>query len=187
MMRFEWTKLDVLPKYDWDRNEYYPMGSGANPFIVIKGQQTTPFNFTQWKELTRSDANSTCTSDAKPPSKAFVRPNAYEKGRANIIIFNWENKETVDVDLSGVLKGGDNFEVRDAQDWFGKPVVTGKYTGEKVSLPMKLTSIGKPVTKVEFKHTPPEFCVFVVKLVEAAPAAATATLDTRFVDDTRRP
>ncbi len=33
----------------------------------------------------------------------FVRPNAYESGRANIVILSWDLLATVNVDVSGVL------------------------------------------------------------------------------------
>jgi hypothetical protein len=33
---------------------------------------------------------------------AFVRPNRYEPGRANIAIYNWSGADAVDIDIAGV-------------------------------------------------------------------------------------
>jgi hypothetical protein len=41
--------------------------------------------------------------------KVFVRPNAYEPGRANIVVFNWDRPPTASVDVSAAkLKQGDS-------------------------------------------------------------------------------
>src|SRR5262249_45380582 len=49
-----------------------------------------------------------------------VRPNRYESGRANIAVYNWDSKSTVDADISAAgLASGDQFEVRDSQNFFG--------------------------------------------------------------------
>ena len=61
--------------------------------------------------------------------KVFIRPNAYEAGRANIAIYNWDLQNTVSVNVSSVLSPGDGFEVRNAADFFGAPVLTGTYSG----------------------------------------------------------
>jgi hypothetical protein len=78
-------------------------------------------------------------SSSAPPTSgtyAFVRPNAYEPGRANIIIYNWSNLATVPVDLSGVLQFGDQFEIREAQTFYSQPAVIGTYAGGSVNVPM---------------------------------------------------
>lgn len=63
---------------------------------------------------------------------AFVRPNYYERGRANIIVLNWDKAPTVDVDISGIgLVPGIAFEVRDVQSFFGTPVVLDTYPGPR--------------------------------------------------------
>ena len=40
------------------------------------------------------------------------------------------------VDVSRVLRPGDLFEVRNAQDYFARPVLDGTYTGASLVLPM---------------------------------------------------
>jgi hypothetical protein len=99
--------------------------------------------------------------------RVFVRPNDYEPGRANITILNWDKADKVDVDVfqSGLRKG-DKFEVRDAQDFYGKPVVTGVYEDRPITIPMAgltvAAPIGLPDTYKTPAHTAPEFGVFVI-------------------------
>ena len=66
-----------------------------------------------------------------------VRPNRYEPGRAHIIVYNWEMLSEVSVSLSDVITAGTPFEVRNAQDFYGPPVVTGTYDGGTIVLPME--------------------------------------------------
>ncbi len=119
---------------------------------------------------------------ARPTSgkKIFVRPNDYEKGRANITIFNWAKSATVAVDVSKAgLKNGEKYEIRDAQNWFAKPVVTGTYSGEPVTIPMTGLTVA-PILGAKHTgraakrmlamkappHTAPEFGVFVIRKVK---------------------
>ncbi len=106
--------------------------------------------------------------------KVFVRPNAYEAKRANIVVYNWDLQSTVSVDVSGVLASGDGFEVRNAQDFFGAPVLTGTYGGGSITLPMTGLSVAAPVGVVAPNPTGPEFNVFVL-LPASSGGAPTAT------------
>jgi Right handed beta helix region len=94
----------------------------------------------------------------------LVRPNYYEPGRANIAIYNWELKNSVAVDLSGVLKGGDSFEIRDVENYFGSPVATGIYSGVPVTINMgTLNTTMQPIgLRNNIAHTGVEFGAFVV-------------------------
>jgi hypothetical protein len=98
-------------------------------------------------------------------TQVFVRPNRYEPGRANIAVYNWDRWRTVSVDLSAAgLSRGTRFEIRDVENFFGPPVVSGSYTGHPVTLPMRgLTAVTPPVGGLEIPpHTAPEFGAFVV-------------------------
>jgi hypothetical protein len=94
--------------------------------------------------------------------KVFIRPNAYEAGRANITIYNWDLVGSVNVDLSGILSSGDGYEIRNAHDFFGSPVVTGTYTGATIAIPMTGLSVAAPVGWAAPPPSGPEFGVFVV-------------------------
>jgi hypothetical protein len=93
-----------------------------------------------------------------------VRPNQYEAGRANIIVYNWALQSSVSVDLSSVLHPGEGFVVRNVQDFYGPPVVTGTYSGGALSLPMAGITAAAPLGRSYSSPavTGPTFQVFVV-------------------------
>jgi hypothetical protein len=106
-------------------------------------------------------------SSSRPTSgvTVIVRPNQYEVGRANVTVYNWAKSSSVAIPLTGIgLTNGDEFEVRDAQDFFGGPVATGLYTGSPVTVPMSGLVAAAPVGAILIQpmHTAPQFGTFVV-------------------------
>ncbi|HEY1252200.1 MAG TPA: right-handed parallel beta-helix repeat-containing protein [Thermoanaerobaculia bacterium] len=114
--------------------------------------------------------SNTYTTTRPSGVKVFVRASPYEAGRANVTVFNWPNQSSVSVDLSSVLGVGTAFEIRNAHDFFGAPVLTGTYAGGSVSLPMTGLSVASPIGWSAPSPTGPEFNVFVVVPVLGAPA-----------------
>ncbi|MBA3714945.1 MAG: hypothetical protein H0W76_21200 [Pyrinomonadaceae bacterium] len=152
-------------QYTWDNNAYHK--GEATPFTY----SPNPLNFSGWKQATGLDSNSTFTAARPTGMKVFVRPNRYEAGRAHITVINWDNLNTVTVSLANTgLAVGQQFEIRDAQNYFGAPVLTGTYNGASVVLPLNLTAVspilgaGLPINAgmVPPVHTPKEFNAFVV-------------------------
>jgi hypothetical protein len=95
----------------------------------------------------------------------FVRPNLYEQGRANIVIYNWDLQSNVLVDLSASgMNIGDQFQIRDAENWFGGAIVSGTYTGDPVAIPMTGLQVALPngVVPNPQPHTAPQFGAFVL-------------------------
>lgn len=149
--------------YTWNFNKYFSKGSVARFFA----NTNQPFAFTGWRQLTGLDGHSVARTNSRPQGvQVFVRPNRYEEGRANIVVYNWAGKDQVPIDLTGIVKPGLQFEIRDAQNYFGAPVVRGVYRGGPVLVPMNLTDITAPIGSVERqpRHTPPEFGVYVVQI-----------------------
>jgi hypothetical protein len=154
-------------KYTWDKNEYWGYGDskfGYAPKAVAgvdAGRSSCDWD--GWKKATGFDANSTFHPEQPTGVWQYVRPNKYEKGRAHIAVYNWDKKDKVDVDISkSGLADGDAYEVRDLQNFYGKPVAEGKYDGKAVSLPM--TGLAK-AAGLGFKsglHTAPAFGTFIV-------------------------
>ena len=102
-----------------------------------------------------------------------VRPNTYEPGRAHIVIYNWDRAPAVTVNLAGAgLQTGDTFEIRDAQNYFAAPVLTGTYANASVTIPMTGLTAARPVGNVPIvpAHTDAEFGVFVLIRTATAPA-----------------
>ncbi len=147
------------PNYRWDFNTYFATAPSFS-------NESRTLGFKDWRQTTRFDSHSqTAAGDRPQGAQIFVRPNRYESGRANIVVYNWELKDSVAVDLGSVLSAGTNFEIRDAQNYFADPVLRGTYNGGPVALPMSLSGMSVPVGTVERfpRHTTNEFGVFVLQ------------------------
>jgi hypothetical protein len=143
--------------YNWNNNAYY--SSDPTPFYQNGVSQT----FGDWKSSTGFDSSSTLASLPGGLS-VFVRPNRYEAGRGNIIVYNWESRSSVSVDLSPLgLKNGDAYIIHNAQNYFAE-TITGVYLGKPITLPMtgwsaaSAVGMNGPVKPCTF----PRFGVFVV-------------------------
>ncbi len=126
--------------YVWENNTYYTNTStSSSPFALTSQGKLATFNFTDWAHLTGYDRNSRLirTATGRPTGlKVAVLSNQYEAGRANIAVYNWDLKDQVEIDVSGTLRNGDRFEVRNARDLYGAPVLSGVYGGSRLRLPM---------------------------------------------------
>jgi hypothetical protein len=164
--------------YSFDRNTCY-RGESSNEMWVryLQNGALKSFLFSGWRSL-GYDLNGSYHSDrdidraTKPSSnKVFIRANQYEPARAQIVVYNWELKKAVSVDLSGVLHSGTAYEIRNAQDYFGPPILTGTYDGKLVTLPMDNLSFAAPIGKTSLSRRPrPEFNVFVL-IARTTPSA----------------
>lgn len=144
--------------YHWDNNKYY------GPSVAFAGDVQAR-GLGAWQQKSGFDAHSRAVSSTRPRGiQTFVRPNRFETGRGHIVVFNWDLKERVAVNLETILKPGAAFEIRDAQNYFGEPLVSGIYRGGTISLPMNSTTVTAPIGNVERMpvHTSLEFGVFVV-------------------------
>ena len=108
-------------------------------------------------------------------TRIFVRPNQFEEGRGHVVVYNWDLNGQVLADLSSVLRYGQTFEIRDAQNYWGAPLVRSIYQSVPVPIPMALSAVSQPIGTVPVPpvHTPSEFGVFVVQTVpEGNPPAS---------------
>jgi len=160
------------PGYEWNSNTYYD----AAPAYSNGMRYTFGFNdaknqlggrrlsFNEWQRASGFDANSRYEPNAPQATQIFIRPNAYEPGRANVAVFNWDKKESVELDLYKILKPGDAYSIRDAQNYYGEAVAFGVYDGGPVVIPMNLERVARPIGNVPTipTHTAPLFGAFVV-------------------------
>jgi len=109
------------------------------------------------------------------PDRIFVQPNAYEPGRANITVYNWSHVTWVSVDVSSILKIGDAYEVRNAQNFFAAPVKTGTYGGGVITIPVAGLASAAPVGWTTPAATSPEFNVFVLRKTSSSTSTTTTT------------
>jgi hypothetical protein len=125
---------------------------------------TNATNFSGWRTLTGLINPGTYLGDAPSGVKTVVRPNQYEPGRANIIVYNWAQQSTVSVDVSGILNVGDRYLVQHAQDFYGAPIASGTYDGGPLQLPMVSVTPPTPLgtSTGPAPVTGPTFNVFVL-------------------------
>jgi len=157
-----------------DNMTYFSPGIGGSNWLLGSGDGLTATgNYvvggTGMSQGTWTNAiitgNTVITSGTKPTQPlVLVRPNAYEPGRAAVIIYNWSRQASVSVDLSSVLGVGRRYEVRNVQDLFGAPLVSGTFGGGTISFPMAGITPPTPVglTSSPAPVTGPDFNVFLV-------------------------
>jgi hypothetical protein len=116
-----------------------------------------------------TESGTRTASSASPPTSGawiVVRANPYETGRANVIVYNWGRASTVSVDVSSVLKPGDTYQLRNVQDYYGSPTLSGTYAGGSLQVPMEAVAPPRPIGRSAIRELPitgPMFNVFVLE------------------------
>jgi hypothetical protein len=120
------------------------------------------YTFANWESLSGAADQASATMPSAP--QIFVRPNRYEPGRATIVVYNWPLQSAVSVDLTGIVKSGSQYQIRNVQDIFGTPVTSGTYAGGTVSISMGGVNPPPPIggSFQPLHKTGPNFDVFVV-------------------------
>ncbi|MBU6400762.1 MAG: right-handed parallel beta-helix repeat-containing protein [Verrucomicrobia bacterium] len=143
----------------WNGNTY-ALPSNGNGFVNSADPALSPAD---WQTATGFDLNSTFSAAKLAGTKAFIRTNRFESGRANIIVYNWDNLTNVQVDVSSVLLPGAAYEVRNVEDYFGGPILSGLYDGKPLNLPMTGLTVAAPTAPLlTAPATGPTFNVFVL-------------------------
>jgi len=120
----------TLSGYSWASNIYRRDASAT-----AWDYGTSSYTFSGWKSTTGLGGSDQVNAAPSAP-RVFVRPSSYEKGRANIVVYNWGDRSSVDVNLASVLPSGAHYEVRNVQNFYGSPVTTGVFSGGSISIPM---------------------------------------------------
>jgi hypothetical protein len=151
----------TLSGYQWGTNTYY-----RDPAASAWEYKDVGYTFGGWKTATGLDATSSTVSGSPTGTRVVVRANKYERGRAHIIVNNWNQQPTVAVDVSSVLAVGDRYEVRSVQNVFGAPVASGTYSGGTIKVPMTAIPGPKPVGRSTPTPpvTGPKFDVFLLTI-----------------------
>lgn len=135
----------------------------ARPWLTITMNANTFYSEVSGNINLANYPDNTYVTSRPNGAKVIVRPNLYEPGRANIAIYNWDLAASVAVDVSTILTPGTPFELRNAQDFWGEPVLAGTYTGSPLIVPMQAWSAAAPLGfPVSPTPTGPEFNVFVL-------------------------
>jgi hypothetical protein len=138
---------------DWDNNTYIVEPAGKEVLLDF-----APCSFSGWQAATGFDLNSNFVVGILGGTRVFVRPNLWQHGRGNIIVYNWDKLDNVKVDVSSMVHVGSSFEVRNAQDFFAAPVLSGIFDGQPIQLPMTNLTVATPngpVSPIGPLFTPP--------------------------------
>jgi len=163
LIRLTASDEDALRGHRLDGNKYFRLEGKHAPFALSVAGKSSSRTLGQWRKHA-SDLRSQFNTGSPQETQVFVRPNRYEEGRAHIVVYNWQQLELVQVDLSDVLRRGQRFRIVNAQQFFGAPVVDGEYDGKPVLISMKPINPASPVGLPDFEppRTEPKFGVFVV-------------------------
>jgi hypothetical protein len=52
------------------------------------------------------------------------------------VVYNWGSQSSITANLSGVLRAGQKYEVRNVQNMYGAAVTSGTFNGSAISIPM---------------------------------------------------
>ncbi len=160
--------------HTWNSNTYYATGTNDDKF----GNRSTSNNyiFSDWKSMTGYDASSTISAGAMPDT-VVVRPNTYEPGRANVVVYNISRASSVNVNLTNAgLTDGQSFKIKNAINWGAGDVTfngatSAVYNSSSPTINIPLTgnacSVATPVAGTAIASLCPDFAAFVVVPVTA--------------------
>jgi hypothetical protein len=129
--------------YKINKNTYINNGN-QKPFRAPRGS----LSFGEWQALGQDPQGSLVAGRGGRPAgtKVFIFPNKYQQGRANVGVFNWDEKSEVSLDLSSVLKKGQKFRIYNCLDirqtvQMAKPILELTFTGGEIKAPMRRDKI----------------------------------------------
>ena len=169
-------RLEVINQRTYKPDGYtstdlgYAGGSATNGSVTVANGYfvgSPGLQLNRWKSVNQS-GNINLSYGSPPQTRTIitVRPNAYEPGRAHIVVYNWSEAATVTVDLSSVLIRGQPFTIHNVCNLFGSPAATGTYTGGNVTLSMDALPAPLPIGRTAKRHPPAcggRFAVFLVR------------------------
>lgn len=156
-----------LTAHTW-RGNTYVRDPGARAWRYQGGA----YDFPGWQRTTGLGPTGVASGASLTTPRVFVRPNKYEPGRATIVVYNWGRQPAVRVDVSSVLRAGGHYELRNVQDLFGAPVLSGTYAGGAIEIPMTGVEPPRPVGRVGASPMPalarsgPAFDVFILNSLQ---------------------
>lgn len=134
----------------------------TNQFSFQGGAQT---NFANWKSNSGFDNLSTHVLNPPDKDTIIIQKNSYSNGRSRIIIFNHSQQNMASIDLSSAgLTNGQQFIIKDIQNYFGNVVFTGTYNSLNpiINVSLNHSIVSAPIGWPEAKHTSKIFNVFEV-------------------------
>lgn len=149
---------DKRGTYRWNDNEYF--APSASAFKVDDLTET----WSTWIDEYGFDQNGSFKLGLPTSVEIFIRPNKYEEKRANIIIYNWNLRTEIPVDVSSLnLEIGDKYVLHNVQNFYNE-TIEGIYNGEPIRVPMIGWTAAIPVGWSDpiSSSTLPKFGVFLL-------------------------
>jgi hypothetical protein len=114
----------------------------------------------------------------------YAYRNSEDASKGVVVIYNWQNLSSVNVDVSPILTAGDPYEIVDLQNLAGGSVASGTYAGGNLAFDMTLTAIeapsgswgADPGLECTTGSEPGTFPLLDVSQISVASGQATATL-----------
>ena len=152
-----------LSGHTWDGNTFF----GDSTVMAWRYDTSGVTTYDEWRSLTGLANAGTYAGAAPSGVEMVVRPNQYEAGRSHVIVYNWDGRSSVGVDVAGILSMGDRYVVHHAQDFFGAPIADGVYTGGPLELSLGAVLPPTPLgtSTPPAPVTGPTFNVFVLTTV----------------------
>ncbi len=86
--------------------------------------------------LIPSASNTLSTSRPTSGNKVFVDANEIDPRRGRVTIYNYDDADSVNVDLSSILKDGEAYRIHSVMGLFQEALISDVYDGGLVSIPM---------------------------------------------------
>jgi hypothetical protein len=173
---FQRENYDVLAKYlyddqppiggIWDNNKYHNVNGYTNAYASVDSLfAQVNRDFGPWKTAMSVDASSTADT-VEPQDKIVVIPSEYIEGYAHIYVLNFSGQASVSVDFSSFLSINDQYEILNAQNFFGAALQAGTYAGGNVNITLVAQTPPASVSgKAVMDSTGTELNVFVVRKI----------------------
>lgn len=173
---------EMAPQGATIRGNYFMRGRVA--WVTGKGTGTITGNtfYGRWPAINNGDTplgsselpgnTFYCSGDESPPSptgtKTFLYQNQYEPRRANLIIYNFNQYNSVKVKMTPIYANGDTVQLRDVQNYW-TIATTQIVANDSIAVPCNLTAISTPLSvptggipDVYPQHSDSRFNAFVV-------------------------
>lgn len=152
-----------IPLYkEWDFNNYYQIISKEIPFI----KNNIGLSWNSWLVDTGFDKNSLYQNGMPTSNEVIIRPNKYEKGRAHLIVYNWENKSSIDIDPSYITPVGESIYIYDVENIPMGPIKYIKeYKGGIITIDINQALAVKPFGNLAYspEHTGKDFGTYLIR------------------------
>jgi hypothetical protein len=147
---FQWVEDDegsvIWNLFD---NKYHYLGPSANLAFKVEYGEFSWGSFAEWQAAGRDTEGSIFAESAPTSNEILIYPNEYpdadDMRMGMVVIWNWEELETVDVDLTELgLEIGTTYRWRQAQD----PLVdvdTWEDDGSPYTFAMTGHTVAKPI------------------------------------------